>query len=84
MVEIFRTWAIKDADGNTLNEFDGEVDRSLIGTEWNGKRIASVEQLVDIRILSEEEREFENLKTQVTNLTARVSALEGNRGGPGG
>jgi len=42
-----KRWVIKDADGNILNEFEGEAIQDVIASEFDGATIASVEQLPD-------------------------------------
>lgn len=76
-----RTWVIKDADGNVLNEFEGIADSDWVGRELiDGTKVASVEQLTDttreiVKSLSAEDRLL-ILEKQIYDLTERVEALE--------
>ena len=54
MTIVERSWAIKDADTNTLNIFEGEANSGFIGQQWaDGVLISSVEQLPDVTIIDE-------------------------------
>ena len=54
-----RTWTINGEDGVVLNIFVGEVNERLIGTDWNGTTVASVEQLAEPVTPVEVERRME-------------------------
>jgi|11_taG_2_1085331.scaffolds.fasta_scaffold01942_6 hypothetical protein len=63
MVTIERSWAIKDADDNILNVFEGEANNDFIGQAWaDGVLISSVEQLPDVTIEVDEPSAYDLLR----------------------
>lgn len=63
MVTIERSWAIKDADDNILNVFEGEANNDFIGQTWsNDVLISSVEQLPDVTIEIDEPSAYDSLR----------------------
>ena len=63
MVTIERSWAIKDADDNILNVFEGEANNDFIGQTWaDGVLISSVEQLPNVTIEIDEPSAYDLLR----------------------
>ena len=50
---IEKRWAVKDAKGNILNEFEGIADSSFVGRMFGDAEIAFVQQLDDVVIPDE-------------------------------